>query len=865
LIAWLLLWLLISLWRVTVVTSPPYCDFALGLFVEANWLVDNDFDYWKLRHEEKAGNDGGPRVYMTSALPTLLALLMKTGLSTTGVMVVSHLITFAMAAALLVMVFAMLRPFVGRLAALLACAATMTTPLFGVQIEMIGLDLPMATLAVAAALAALRGRFTWAAILSTAAFLMKNTGLVATAALFAFLLVQVLVAPSDGRLAAWRRHRGGVVALTLALVAQTLIFRWGNTGERLTDRATMPFQYVNFSHVLGICPDLVLLTLIFLVVGLFAALFFIRSNWRREREKPLATRAWTLLRQALVARPLLLLAWLMVIALALAIALIVGFPVPRYFTLGVPFIYVIAAIMLFGWRPLRPLATGLSLAWIGLNVANAHGRFFPSIDRWQRNGPTLERSFEYRADHHAIIAAMREIEKSCRGQAIVTGQPFAFYLEYPRLGYVDQPLTGYVMNPYTGRRFANVSRLFVDHPRELVFVYVDNIYYGLSQITIGPPKPGDEVLYIDKAASPLVVYRRRLPDSAKTVQDVELWYLRNLWFDDSLDRRESLSLATRAAVLQAHGFPGQAVALLRLGIEARPGDTSSRLELARMLLTGGQTDEAMMHALEAAWLDPNSAEAYYLLGFGRAQQGDFVKAAAELQRALLLDPNHLSARFRLAQVRLQQGSANDAIEDLLLLLLREPDHLPARLQLAAAYLRQERYDEAISEIDKVLARDATLADAYVQRAEVRLKQGQPNDAFQDFAKALQLAPANVPALLGLGRLHLLGSDGQSQAAAAACFEKALSHHPRLLEAHVALAGALERLGRTDEAERHLREALRQSPQDAEVHNQLGMLLAKRNDWNQARRHFSLAVKLKPDHAAAAHNLQQAEAHFSDSP
>jgi hypothetical protein len=51
--------------RWDIIDSPPYYDFALGLFTEANYLVETDFDYYRLRYFEKVGNDGGPRVYMT--------------------------------------------------------------------------------------------------------------------------------------------------------------------------------------------------------------------------------------------------------------------------------------------------------------------------------------------------------------------------------------------------------------------------------------------------------------------------------------------------------------------------------------------------------------------------------------------------------------------------------------------------------------------------------------------------------------------------------------------------------------------------------------------------------------------------------
>ena len=62
-----------------ILSLPPYEDQAAGLWAEATYLIETDFDYQRLRTEEPQFVDGvgGRRSYLINLQPTLVALCLK--------------------------------------------------------------------------------------------------------------------------------------------------------------------------------------------------------------------------------------------------------------------------------------------------------------------------------------------------------------------------------------------------------------------------------------------------------------------------------------------------------------------------------------------------------------------------------------------------------------------------------------------------------------------------------------------------------------------------------------------------------------------------------------------------------------------
>ncbi|MBX9790426.1 MAG: tetratricopeptide repeat protein [Pirellulales bacterium] len=697
----LVVFLLLVVGRWEIIDSPPYYDFALGLFTEANFLVDSDFDYYRLAHAEATGNDGGPRVYLISVLPTLLALVMKAAPSTRSVLVVSHLASLACGSVLLVTLFRMLAPLAGGAAAAAAVAILASTPMFSTQLDMLGIDLPMTTAAVLAMLLASHRRLVLASLAATAAFAMKPSGLIATAALVAYDACLIVVLLQQ---AGWRAR---VVWSTCAatawtcglLVAQLLVYQWSNLNERLQELAVGK-GFV--SAVLALCPDQVLMFLF--AVGA-TAVSCGASVWQRLRRsdggRPVASSLAT-------QRGLLLIAaWLVVVATIGAIVFYVGVYSVRYLLLGLPFLYAILALTVLRWMDARALAT-LALGAVAFNLANWNGYFFPAVNEYRRHCSVLERSHEYLADHRSNIDAMRELEAKYPKDAIVAGFPFPYYLSYPRLGYVARPLHGYSINPFAGSAFLQAARLFDDLPAQLTFIRVDNPNYESGAVRVPPPTDGDSVLYDDRQASPLVVYRRKLPTTNGDSQARTNWLLNELWLGSPRDASDLARLLLRARWLGAYR-PALAIELVRRsGVKDK---LAARLLVGDLLLAVGQPREAVDVLAAAAQEAPADAQIHLRMGDAWQALGDLRQARRAFEQAATLDPSSAAPLSRLGMLSLQARDFGEAVDRFRQALALDPLEPTTHNALGVALAHRGDWQSARLEFARACELDPTLREA----------------------------------------------------------------------------------------------------------------------------------------------------------
>jgi len=408
--------LLLLAWRWNVLRDPPFFECATGLYMEANFLADSNFDYARLRYQEKYVAEGGPYAYMTSVLPTLIAYVMRATSSPTDVFVVFHLFSIACASVVLVCVYAIVLPLGGRLLAALCAAALATNPLFSAQVDMLGMDLPMAACATVSVMLLLKGWYATAALAGLLAFGMKPTGALVTVATIVYLSALLLA------LLAWRHsaaneRRASVRYLTLGLAAavatfaiELAIYRWGGINEKLL--GIIPPENSVFS-VWIVCPDLVLLG-----IGALLGTVAVVIPWvRRWREVWTPTAApQSAVRERLQA---IALCWLVIFGTIAAIQRY-GFVPPRYFTLIAPFLLACIGLLLStraGSARWGPVALAVLAA---VNLTNWDGKFFPKLDEvttWSRGG---DRSRGYLRDLRSTMDAMRAIESRSLGTRIVT-------------------------------------------------------------------------------------------------------------------------------------------------------------------------------------------------------------------------------------------------------------------------------------------------------------------------------------------------------------------------------------------------------------------------------------------------------------
>ena len=743
-LAFLLAWGALVAWRHEVLPLPPYYETAMGLFREADFLVDTHFDYERLRSREPPVNEGGAHSYVVSALPTLLALLMMASSTPTVTAVVAHLISFA-AAAVVVVALAWLvarrsDPWYGVAIA----AAAITTPLVITQVELIGMDVPMAACVLLAVAAVVEGRYALSALACLSAFFMKSTGLIASVAIILYLAC----AWSMSRLAgdnfsagnsAGAERRGmlrGAFWNLLALVVGIGIYAWGDVHSRLM-RVGFAGDWI--AHAWRICPDLLVLAIVTVLLG-FATLG--RRLWHARQ----AEASWRVIaRDWLFYDAALPLALLLVIGDLAAMRLYARVFVIRYVLLAVPLLYLLLAAIVYRprlgrWNLLLPVAL------LALNVYNADGKLFPAAGGHARHCAPLERSREYLEDHRSQIAAMRELAAQNDAVPILAGYPFSHYLSFPRLGYVNRPLSGYAIMPLVAPTFRSVYDLLRDQPQRLRIISVDNPSHRVGSIYAPPPAPGDRIVYDDHQDSPLVIYDCDLAAVAAQPGGLEAWYLEHLW-GGAIDRHGSSVWQVRAEELVAVGRSDLAIRLLERRGAAVPDDLASRIQLGQLYLGAGRGAEtaqlarSLIDAAQTRKVDASIVgHGHLLLALTLLHQRQLDAARAEFEAALRFDPTLHDARVNLGVTDLLAGRLAEAERQFQTALAERPDDAGANYHLGLIWSTQGRDAEADRAFERAVKDNPKHFDALQQLAERRRKSRRPNEALEYYRRALAVRP-----------------------------------------------------------------------------------------------------------------------------
>jgi tetratricopeptide (TPR) repeat protein len=634
----LLAGLILLVWRWDQLTSPPYWDYTIGLWREANFLVESGFDYRRLMYEEPSIWDGGTRTYGTSLLPGLLALLMLVSPSATFTLVVYHLLEIACAALVVGCVYLLLEPRAGSAIAVLMAWAAITVPLMSAQVDMVGMELPTTAIAILAAVVTLRGGYRIGALLGLLAFGFKATGALVTGALLVWLGTQTLLAWWIGEGDRARHTLRGVAWQSAALAIQVLITVWGGTVQALTVAEHRPTP-LTLDNLLNTCPDVAGIT----VVGMAATL----ACWLLSLLRGVQERPWQPWGRSLLTwvedHGCEIVSWMVVLGLWLAISRLIM--IPRYLTLMVPFLACAIgglAAASISWR--RSIAVAGAI-WLALNLFNQSGRLFPDLtDAYggglSRSGAILERSREYLADHQANRELVRLIDQEYGDRPIVAGFPFTLFLGLPRLGYVEQAKSGFSIQPASDTKtFRETAELLTALPRDPLFIKVGNSWYTqAAQFAVPEFDEIGEVIFNDQAKSPLIAIAQTWPNDTPDDQRFA-WYLERMWPAASVTDQ----LQLQARVWRQRGDFDRAAELLREAIAEEPRDETIHLALARVLLDQERGDQAERAVQAALKLAPGSATCWATAAEIAAARGENEQAQERATRALALDPREPTA------------------------------------------------------------------------------------------------------------------------------------------------------------------------------------------------------------------------------
>lgn len=313
------------------------------------------------------------------------------------------------------------------------------------------------------------------------------------------------------------------------------------------------------------------------------------------------------------------------------------------------------------------------------------------------------------------------------------------------------------------------------------------------------------------------------------------------------------ALGARAYARMSLGRYQEAAEDLRRALALKPGNADYQSSLGYALWKLGRPAEAVQAERRALALDDKNFTAHYQLGrfllfTGGGDRKQLEEAAAHLRRALEIDPRRSEVRFDLLTV---YRTLNDPAQSVAQLrLLQESYPSDPRVVYIEALLASDRGDlgAAVTGFREALRRDPALHGARQDLGLAFVKLGRWGEALETFAELAQRQPESVEVAY-FQALALFNSGRTAEAEREA--RRALRLDAGAAAAHTLLGIILAARGGADaEASEALAQAAALDPSSFDAHFYLGRVQYAMSDFAAAAASLRAAVKLDPRHAQA---------------
>lgn len=333
-----------------------------------------------------------------------------------------------------------------------------------------------------------------------------------------------------------------------------------------------------------------------------------------------------------------------------------------------------------------------------------------------------------------------------------------------------------------------------------------------------------------------------------------------------------LDLARVLRTLRQHD---EALAEIQRSLELEPGDAEAHRLAGEIYVglmeAGGDTQESLRHAIEhyekALSAQPDADDLGLALGRLYFYRGDSERSLAALQRYRLQNPDSAEAHFWLAKVHLSMQDLDAAEADLRESLARVPYNYESLLMLASIQELREQYDAATETCEKALAVAQDSVEVRYALARLALKRSDFARAAREYQALLTLLKQRRPwvseaemadLFLYTARARWFSDDARQ---ALQVVREGMAEFPgdarfRLLEGELMIDGGREREGEgVLEAlleDEHSSEEVRERVSDA-YFNQ-GAARERQGKHALAERYLKRAIDIHPRHASALNYL-----------
>jgi Flp pilus assembly protein TadD len=298
----------------------------------------------------------------------------------------------------------------------------------------------------------------------------------------------------------------------------------------------------------------------------------------------------------------------------------------------------------------------------------------------------------------------------------------------------------------------------------------------------------------------------------------------------------------------------EAIACFRRALHVKHDAYELYYNLGVALLENGEPEQALRSFERGIALTEPDAKLFEQAAAASRAAGMVGDAVDFLQRALAIDPHRPGALIMQAEVLDALGDDAGALHALEALLFLPEVSLPIVLRSLHLCVRMSAIGHAQRILDRSLNELPDSEELLLVHAKILELGGKDDRALAVYRRLLTIDYDNPHVLACLGCLYERRGE---LASALRVLHAAYRLSPRDSRAEVNLAIVLEKLGRPDEAERHLRNVVARSGDNSAACNALGCVLANRGRYYESIRYFERAVALEPANERFRMNLDLA--------
>jgi tetratricopeptide (TPR) repeat protein len=304
----------------------------------------------------------------------------------------------------------------------------------------------------------------------------------------------------------------------------------------------------------------------------------------------------------------------------------------------------------------------------------------------------------------------------------------------------------------------------------------------------------------------------------------------------------------------------------RAALAIDPESAAAEVGLGEIAQARGETAEAIERYRRALELQPRADSIHHRLGLAYRSAGDLPKAKEHLalnrgEPVRFEDPlvDGLTALLKTSAIHLARGNqammdgdAERAVAEYSRALERDPDDALVHYNLGMALIRAERREEALARLEHAVELDPDYRDAHYNLAIARAEDGRWAEAAEHFERAWRIDPLDQAARLDWALALEHSGDAQGAVRELTGLIEALAGKvsPVAGGAHLRLAALLEGRGGPgsdggEEVLGHYRRAVELLPDSAEARAALAAALARTGRLDDAAAEYAAAVALDP--------------------